>query len=801
MSWISATDPLVLLAIQAGQINTPAGNKKDVRVYSSNELESAQRFIKLGEPVPIVFARFRNNKGGILVSPGASEAAYFNNPYNTRKAHYHLPVSEGLISSIPVKDVFQGACRVGMHTQTYDRRAGTWPPGNYFLQRYDLTDPFNPVPYDLPEAPYFCGSVGLYPNISTVSFISPYYPDGSDRYKRQVHLFIRGGMHVTRLYDNVYGPSDNFADLTKWLLTNTARTPSALIDNTALLAAATFLEYNSFTCNCELTTSTNYADFIAKWAPYFLLGESNDGGKKGLRPLLPTTAAGAINVGAITPEFTFTEDYILPGTLEIDYTSLADRLPFVAQVVWRQQIESDIGIIRTAEVRYNGTAEAGPYETHDLSEFCTNENHAVKVGAYILAKRTYPTHVIRFSTRPQAYNVSVTVGDIIAVNLQRQATNYIASAHHYLYQVERVTKTLAGDLTYEAVHFPVDDQNRSLIALDVAAATGSGLIIPSTRTGVDCDENSSTNNTIPAEQFIEPGDANDPTDSSGTGTSTGAGAEVTIDRGGNSGGGPRDSEPDDGGPNPDDGLDPDSPPINGLDPNNNGLAGRPITVDTPCSVQWLRNGSPIAGATNNTYTPGFDDLGQTLTPQVTCPGGLPQLLNPIPVYIMFPSFTRAGIKATVTFKGRNRGVRKRCSNNVSSGCGEGTPDSTFSVNITTRFTELRAGACDLVGINKPYDFCDAICGADPVTFDVRRGYSYTKASDGTEVFIINAVCPIPGTSDPQFYYNHEIGQFITSIVLLEDTEYGNTGDEVLDLGLLEALQEGANYWDNFGVVS
>ncbi|NBS71457.1 hypothetical protein EBT31_21480, partial [bacterium] len=144
MSWISATDPLVLLAIQAGQINTPAGNKKDVRVYSSNELESAQRFIKLGEPVPIVFARFRNNKGGILVSPGASEAAYFNNPYNTRKAHYHLPVSEGLISSIPVKDVFQGACRVGMHTQTYDRRAGTWPPGNYFLQRYDLTDPFNP---------------------------------------------------------------------------------------------------------------------------------------------------------------------------------------------------------------------------------------------------------------------------------------------------------------------------------------------------------------------------------------------------------------------------------------------------------------------------------------------------------------------------------------------------------------------------------------------------------------------------------------------------------------------------------
>jgi hypothetical protein len=790
MSWISATDPLVLLAIQAGQINTPAGNKKDVRVYSSNELESAQRFIKLGEPVPIVFARFRNNKGGILVSPGASEAAYFNNPYNTRKAHYHLPVSEGLISSIPVKDVFHGACRVGMHTQTYDRRAGTWPPGNYFLQRYDLTDPFNPVPYDLPEAPYFCGSVGLYPNISTVSFISPYYPDGSDRYKRQVHLFIRGGMHVTRLYDNVYGPSDNFADLTKWLLTNTARTPSALIDNTALLAAATFLEYNSFTCNCELTTSTNYADFIAKWAPYFLLGESNDGGKKGLRPLLPTTAAGAINVGAITPEFTFTEDYILPGTLEIDYTSLADRLPFVAQVVWRQQIESDIGIIRTAEVRYNGTAEAGPYETHDLSEFCTNENHAVKVGAYILAKRTYPTHVIRFSTRPQAYNVSVTVGDIIAVNLQRQATNYIASAHHYLYQVERVTKTLAGDLTYEAVHFPVDDQNRSLIALDVAAATGSGLIIPSTRTGVDCDENSSTNNTIPAEQFIEPGDANDPTDSSGTGTSTGAGAEVTIDRGGNSGGGPRESTPSGpGSPNNDDPLDNDRPPVLGRDPNNNGLVGLPLTVGTPCSVQWLRDGSPISGATSNTYTPTGDDLGKTLTPQVTCPGSAPQLLDPIPVLMVMPqSPTGAAQTVTVTVQYDSINLGYDCTTGLPTFVNDPAAGSKTYTNTTCKRVSVYT-----LGTSGEYL-------SPTITYILPCNDQASRRRNGAAVFTsaanVDTVDSFVGWAG-NITSNDRKTLFHTSYI----SSIQSNGQEVLDLWLLAAVDNGAIYWTNGGTVT
>ena len=505
MSWITTTDPLALLAIQSGQINAPAPGGA---AEASTDLDSPQRFIQIGEPVPIVFARFRNSKGGILISPGASEARFENDASNNVTAYYHLPLSEGQIDSIPVKDVFQQACRVGDHTQTYDRRAGTWAPGNYITQQ---------VGYGLPAAPYFCGSVGLYPNISTLSF-NVTIPDGFDQYNRQVHLFIRGGMHVTRIYDSVTGPSDNFTDLVKWLLVNTSRVPNAMIDNAALLSAATFLEYNGFTCNCELRESTNYADLVAEWAPYFLLGESNNGGKKGLRPLLPVTAAGQIKTTAITPEYVFTDDTVIAGSVEIDYLSLADRLPFVAQVIWRQQLESDIGIIRTAEVRYAGTAESGPYETHDLSAFCTSEDHAVKVATYILAKRVYPTHSIRFTARPQAHTTIVTVGDIVAVALVRDATNGVASIHSYLYQIERITKTLAGDVSYEATHFPTDAQSRSLIALDVAAASGTGIILASNRTGISCDINpggGDGGDNIPAEEFIEQGDVNDPETSPG----------------------------------------------------------------------------------------------------------------------------------------------------------------------------------------------------------------------------------------------------------------------------------------------
>lgn len=492
MTWIAASDPLALLAIQAGQVNTPRNNEA---ARGASDLDAQQRYVAIGEPVPIVFARFRNSKGGILVSPGATEARFENDESNNVTAYYHLVVSEGDIDSIPVKDVFQRACRVGTHTQTYNRRAGTWTPANVLVQRYGK---------DLPKAPFYCGTIGSYLGMSTVSF-NVTIPDGVDQYDRQVHLFIRGGMYVTRLYDNVFGPSDNFADLARWLLQNTARVPSGIIDTTALTAAATFLEVNSLTCNCWLRESTNYGDLIAKWAPYFLLCESNNNGKRGLRPLLPTTTAGAINTGSIQPDYLFTEALIIPGSIEIQYLSFADRQPFVAQMVWRQQIESGPGIIRTAEIRYEDTAAGGPYETHDLSEFCTSESHAAKVGAYILAKRYYTSHTIRFSVRPEAHNQILSPGDIIRVELQRVATNYADSTHNYLYQIERITKTLAGDVSYEGTHFPVDSQNRSLVALDVAAATGTGILLPDNRTGVTCDTNSSFDNTIPPEVFTELG--------------------------------------------------------------------------------------------------------------------------------------------------------------------------------------------------------------------------------------------------------------------------------------------------------
>jgi hypothetical protein len=481
---------LGLLAIQSGQISNPSTQDG---ATGGSSLDVDQRACELGAPVPIVFARRRNDKGGILVAPGATEARFVNNAANAVTAYYHLVISEGEIDSIPVRDVFQRACRVGSHTQTYDRRAGVWLPGNYIVQR---------AGYSKPEASSYCGSIGLYSGMSTLSFEST-IPDGFDQWRKQVHLFIRGGMYVTRLFDSVTGPSDNFADLVLWMLQNSGRVPASLIDQPALLNAAKFLEANGFTCNVEVKEATNILDFIANWAPYFLLGESNNGGKKGLRPLLPTNADGTLKTTAINVEYTFNESLIVPDSFSIEYINYADRLPFVAQLTWRQELGTDAAIVRTSEVRFDNTSTSGPFESYDLSAFCTSEDHAVKIGAYIVVRRATVTHNISFTAKPQAHNTILSPGSIVRVVFARESNSDAPSVHNYFYRVERITKTLTGEVGYECSHFPIDSEGRSIISLYVASAVGNGALFTSNQTGVTCDLPGREDDlTIPPEVFF-----------------------------------------------------------------------------------------------------------------------------------------------------------------------------------------------------------------------------------------------------------------------------------------------------------
>lgn len=613
MSLVRGTDPLALLAIQAGQTPTPS---EQTAAQGSNPLDVQQSAHVIGEPVPIVFGRQRNGAGGVFISPKATECRFINDFENNVTAFYHLILSEGRVGSLEVRDVFQRQCRVGIFTQTYDRRAGVWEPENAIV----ILEGFDKV-----EATYLCGTVGSYPGISTLSFQIT-VPNGFDYWNRQVHCFIRNGMEVYRWADATANvPSDSFADLAYWLMVNSARIPVPLIDTDSIEAASIFLNANNITTNCWITEAVNYSDLLSRWGPYHLIRESSRNGKAWLKPLLPVNNDGTIKTTPLTVNYTFTDDLIIPGSEEIVYSGWATRQPFVAQVIWRQQLDADVGIIRTAEVRYDGTAQDGPYETHDLSQFCTREDHAVKVGAYILSKRMRSTHTMRFKVRPQSHNTIVQQGSIVRVRLERNAAGYVSVFHDYLYEVERIRKTLAGDIQYECTHVPVDSENRSLIALDVANATGAGILLTSNLTGLGCDINSAEDDTVPDEEFTEP--SADPGDGL---------TPISMITGGGSGASPPSDSPP-----PDDGGDPQplgpmqTPPVPGGPPAvpPEGLCPGAIVKRTIGDI-----GDPDSGITetggDELYSlpaspPGGGDWDdKTVTFSFECPDGSQQIADP-----------------------------------------------------------------------------------------------------------------------------------------------------------------------------
>ena len=501
---IISSDPLAFLTAQGGVVGTPLSKSG---ASGADNLDQKQRSAVIGEPIPIVFCRRTGGAGGVLISPPATEARFSDDASSNITASYHLVLSEGQIDSIQVRDVFQRACRVGTFTQTYDRRAGTFVAGNFIDNTPNL------------EAPYYCGTGGTYDGLSTMAF-SVTIPAGFDHWNRQVHCFIRGGIRITRLLDSVTGPSNNVADLLLYLLRNSSRVPDAMIDTaTSFLAAATFTNVNGFWFNGLVSQSTNLRDWIGTTLQYFLLRQTRIGGKEALKPLVPTNNDGTIKTTAVSWVFTFTEQHINPDSSEITYTPLADRKPFCAVMLWRQQDDLGIPVMRTAEVRYTGTAvdtteidaaddgpyepDDIPYEQHDLSGFCSTENHAVKVGAYILSKRRHVTHRLQLGVKPDAYNSTLAAGDLVRVRLERVPSTGASSVHDYLYEVDRISKTLTGEVQLDLTHFPVDANLASVVAQEVNAATGSGLLLPTGLSGITCDVNSSADTSVPAETFTD----------------------------------------------------------------------------------------------------------------------------------------------------------------------------------------------------------------------------------------------------------------------------------------------------------
>lgn len=486
---ITISAPLNLLPEQSAPTSEGAAE-------GSTALDSRQRSIVIGEPVPIVFGK-RVTKttyrwsgdvaigivyevGGVFCSPGATEGRFQNDgTTNELSVKLHLVLSQGDMPQLQVRDVFQRACRVGTWAQTYDRRAGTWTPGNFITAVAGK---------ELWPCPAFCGTSGYYDDLTTLSYENT-HADGDGTWDRQVHCFVRQGIIVDRLIEGTAGSSNNVCDLAIYLIKQSSRFPDALIDTATFTAAANFTDTQQLYYNGIFNSSQNLEDWLQRTSLYFLLRVSDSNGKKAFRPRLPYTEAYAIDTSAATWVFGFTEDHLLPDGFEIEFIPYAERRPTAMQMLWRQQPDDDIGLIRTTVVRLPGTGADAPIEQHDLSEFCTSELHAAKVGAYLAARRIFVTHTLRIRVRPDAYNSTLVLGDIVRVRLRRETESGVVSHHDYLYEVERINKSLSGAVELDLMHYPIDANGRSIVALYVAGTTINGFEYPTGRGTFTCDVN------------------------------------------------------------------------------------------------------------------------------------------------------------------------------------------------------------------------------------------------------------------------------------------------------------------------
>ena len=472
---IQIRDPLSLLPYQSGLISPTL---EASAAEGNSTLDVRQKAVEIGETIPIVFCRRANHIGGVFVSPGATEGRFTNDAVtNDLTLKLRLVLSEGQLDLLGATDLFQGPCRRGTWNQVYNKRAGNWSPGNFIVAVEGK---------ELWDCPVYCGTDGSYDGLTTLSYETTHL-DGDDGWDKQVHVFVRDGIKVTRILDSIEGPSNNVIDLALYLIRESSRLPESLLDLDAMEDAALFCDVNELFYDGEFKDSTNLGDWLEAISSNFLLRVSDKEGKKGLRPRLPVNANGTINVTKIEFVYTFTEDQLLPDGFEISYIGLGDRKPLCAQMLWRQQPNDDIGFIRTLEVRMEELAPDGPYEQYDMTQFCASENHAAKIGAYRVAARHYITHTLRLRVSPDTFNTFLTTGDVVRVLLRRETTSGTVDFHDYLYEVERIGKNVSGIVDLDLIHFPIDEEGRSLLALAVIDAEGEGIVTTTGRTDFSCD--------------------------------------------------------------------------------------------------------------------------------------------------------------------------------------------------------------------------------------------------------------------------------------------------------------------------
>jgi hypothetical protein len=221
----------------------------------------------------------------------------------------------------------------------------------------------------------------------------------------QLSGYVTGGVEVRRLLNSLtVGASHLLPDLALDRLTNAKYGPGLISDdlidlNNFAVAAQWCLDRRYFFDGGVIISEESPRQWIADTAGAMLLDFREVNGRYDLVPF--------ITFGTVTHKALFTAGNIDQGSFQYESIALDDRQPVRVSVKWRQERSSDNptnpGLfpenreVFVREAAPNGS-DALPVESIDLSNFCTNENHAIDVAKFQLRMRRLRDHTIKFRT-------------------------------------------------------------------------------------------------------------------------------------------------------------------------------------------------------------------------------------------------------------------------------------------------------------------------------------------------------------------------------------------------------------------
>ena len=236
----------------------------------------------------------------------------------------------------------------------------------------------------------------------------------------QFSCYVTQGKLCRRLLNNLsIGPSHLFPDILLDLLTNTDYgrgdlITDSMIDLESFTESAQWCQDRDYYFDGVIADRINLRQWAADTAATHLLTFGESDGKFFLRP--------AFSTGTAPIKGLFTAGNIAEGSFQLQYLDPEDRDPIQVSVRYREERASaDLAnpgmfpLVREILVREGASDSGAPVESLDMSDYCTNKQHAIDAAKYIVRMRRIPTHTIRFTTTHEGVLARLAPSDYIRV--------------------------------------------------------------------------------------------------------------------------------------------------------------------------------------------------------------------------------------------------------------------------------------------------------------------------------------------------------------------------------------------------